>query len=71
MRILFDTNVVLDVLLKREPYEENARWLVDRVEKGYVNGLLGSTTVTTIYYVASKAVGETKEVGPPRSPASL
>lgn len=60
MTILFDTNVVLDVLLKRSPHEQAARWLVDRVETGEIIGILGATTVTTIDYVAGRAIGKEK-----------
>lgn len=60
MTILFDTNVVLDVLLKRAPHEEAARWLIDRVEGGALIGVLGATTVTTIDYVAGRAIGKAK-----------
>lgn len=60
MTILFDTNVVLDVLLKRAPHEEAARRLIDRVEGGALIGVLGATTVTTIDYVAGRAIGKAK-----------
>jgi predicted nucleic acid-binding protein len=60
MTILFDTNVVLDVLLKRAPHEGSARWLIDRVETGDLIGVLGATTITTIDYVAGRAIGREK-----------
>lgn len=60
MTILFDTNVVLDVLLKRAPHEAAARWLIDRVETGDLIGVLGATTITTIDYVAGRAIGKEK-----------
>lgn len=60
MTILFDTNVVLDVLLKRAPHEKTARWLIGRVEAGDLIGVLGATTVTTMDYVAGRAIGVKK-----------
>ena len=57
MRILFDTNVVLDVLLDRRPYAAAASRLMVHVERGRIEGLLGATTVTTIHYLAAKSVG--------------
>lgn len=57
MRVLFDTNVVLDLLLDREPHAEAAADLFARVESGGISGYIGATTVTTIHYLASKAVG--------------
>ncbi len=60
MKILFDTNVVLDVLLDREPFSDLATKLFSRVEKKELMGFLGATTITTIYYLASKLAGKKK-----------
>lgn len=57
MRVLFDTNVVLDVLVRREPHAGVAARLMALVEHRRIQGLLGATTVTTIHYLAAKAVG--------------
>ncbi|PEN05107.1 PIN domain nuclease [Longimonas halophila] len=58
MTVLFDTNVVLDVLMDRDPYVQDATALFNHVERGQIQGLITSTTVTTIYYVGRKAIGE-------------
>lgn len=55
MSILFDTNVVLDALLDRAPHARHAAALLHAVETGRLTGLLGATTVTTIYYLAERA----------------
>ena len=57
MRILFDTNVLLDALLERQPYLRDAAELLAAVETGTLSGLLGGTTMTTIYYIAERALG--------------
>lgn len=57
MKILFDTDVVLDLLLERDPFAHTATKLVDRVEKGRIQGALCATTVTTVHYVAVKSIG--------------
>ena len=57
MRLLFDTNVVLDVLLDRQPHAMAAAALFALVEQDVIEGLLGSTTVTTIYYLAERHAG--------------
>lgn len=57
MNVLFDTNVVLDALLDREPWAGAAVALFDRVESGNVVGHLGATTITTIHYVARRNIG--------------
>ena len=56
--ILFDTNVMLDFLLDREPFSETPAQLFTRIEKGELAGCLCATTVTTIHYLALKTVGE-------------
>jgi len=56
MNVLFDTNVVLDALLDREPWAEPAVDLFDRVEAGGLIGHLGATTVTTVHYIARRSV---------------
>lgn len=60
MKILFDTNVVLDVMLDREPFAESAGKLMSFVEKGKIAGLLCATTVTTIHYLSAKVLGSAK-----------
>ncbi len=57
MKILFDTNVVLDVLLNRHPHSTLSAILFARVERGELTGCLGATSVTTIFYLAAKANG--------------
>lgn len=57
MRILFDTNVVLDLLLDREPHATAAARLVSRVERGDVAGTLCATAVTTIHYLVFRELG--------------
>ncbi|MBF0289312.1 MAG: PIN domain-containing protein [SAR324 cluster bacterium] len=60
MKILFDTNVVLDVLLDREPFSEIASQLVSLAEDSTIKGVLGATTITTIFYLATKVAGKEK-----------
>ncbi len=54
MKILFDTNVVLDVLQQRKPHFIFSAPLMNRVEKGTLTGLLCATTVTTIAYLTEQ-----------------
>lgn len=60
MRIMLDTNVVLDVLLGREAFVDDSTAMVDLVERGAITGLLCATTITTLAYLAGKAVGKPK-----------
>ena len=57
MRILFDTNVILDVLLDREPFSWTAAKLFSKVETGEITGYVCATTITTLHYLTNKVIG--------------
>lgn len=57
MRLLLDTNVVLDVLLERADFAAAASQLFALAEAHLVQGLVCATTVTTVDYLVSKAHG--------------
>lgn len=54
MKIVFDTNIVLDVLLIREPYAQMSINLFDAVVSQEIEGYLCATTLTTIDYLVAK-----------------
>ena len=57
MRVLIDTNVVLDLLQEREPFVENAARLFERIDAVEIEGFITATTITNIYYIVRKAAG--------------
>lgn len=57
MKILFDTSIVLDVLMDRLHYSDAATELFSKVEEGAIIGYLSGTTITTVLYLTAKAVG--------------
>lgn len=59
-RILFDTNIILDVLLDRQPHAEASAAVWAAVESGSSEGMLAAHTVTTIHYLIRKEMGEVK-----------
>jgi predicted nucleic acid-binding protein len=59
-RVLFDTNVVLDVLLDRQPHVEASAAAWAAVETGISEGLLAAHAVTTIHYLIRKEMGTVK-----------
>ena len=65
MRVLVDTNVVLDVLLDRQPFAEAATQVFALVEESRVEGFLCATTVTTVDYLLGQALT------PPKARESL
>jgi predicted nucleic acid-binding protein len=57
MRILFDTNVVLDVLLDRIPFVAASASIWNIAERKQSEGLLAAHAVTTIFYIVQKQQG--------------
>ena len=57
MRLLLDTNVILDVLLDRAPHSGHSSKVLAAVEMGQASGFVGATSITTIYYLAAKQIG--------------
>lgn len=55
--VLLDTNVILDALLKRELFVDDARQILQRVEQGELTAFICATTITTIDYLAAKTLG--------------
>ncbi|MBD2095324.1 PIN domain-containing protein [Trichocoleus sp. FACHB-591] len=54
MRVLIDTNILLDFLLQREPFFQNADLLFQAVDSGHVVGYVTATTLTDIFYIARR-----------------
>jgi len=54
MKILLDTNIVLDVLLAREPFVDLAREIFILIENGEIEGYLCATSVTTLHYLIGR-----------------
>lgn len=58
MKVVLDTNVVLDLLLDRAPHADAAALVFAQIEAGLLTACVCATTVTTIHYVAEKTVGD-------------
>ena len=57
MRILLDINVVLDVLLDRQPWVANAREIWRACDEGRATGVLAAISLPTIFYIVRKVAG--------------
>ena len=51
--VLIDTNVVLDELMARTPHVDHALAIFALADSGKVRGVLGATTTTTVFYLAT------------------
>jgi len=61
-KVLFDTNIILDVALRRYPFFEDALNLFNMIDRKVIVGSVTATTVTDIYYISKKEKGETDAI---------
>jgi predicted nucleic acid-binding protein len=54
LTVLLDSNILLDVVLERRPWVEDATALLDAVARGRARGYVASHTVPTVYYVVAR-----------------
>jgi predicted nucleic acid-binding protein len=59
-RVLVDVNVVLDVLLDRQPHAAASIAVWTAIETGHTEGLLAAHAITTIHYLVRKELGAAK-----------
>jgi len=54
MKILIDTNIIIDYLKGREPFAEYAEKIIELCNQGELQGFLTASAVTDIYYILKK-----------------
>jgi predicted nucleic acid-binding protein len=57
---LFDTNVILDILLNRAPWVSEASRLLEAAKTGKILSFVSASAITDIFYVCRKVVGTTQ-----------
>ena len=60
MRILLDTNVILDLMLEREPWRVEAEAIAQAGTDGALHAHVGASSITDIFYISRKLVGARK-----------
>ena len=61
MKLMIDTNILLDVLLQRNPFFNNSRAVLKLCEDHDVNGFVSASAVTDIFYITRKALGSVED----------
>jgi len=59
MKILVDTNVILDTLAAREPYNKQSDVIFELIVKEHIEGYMLTSSVTDVYYLLSKMYNDT------------
>jgi predicted nucleic acid-binding protein len=55
--VLIDTNIILDIALKREPHFEKSAEVFRYIEKKRIKSYVIATSINDIYYIAHKERG--------------
>jgi predicted nucleic acid-binding protein len=55
-RLLLDTNVLLDVILRRAPWADDAARVLDMVARGVARGFVASHVIITVHYIVEREV---------------
>ena len=58
MKVMIDTNVVLDVLLERQPFFQASYEVMKRSALEEIEGFVSATAATDIFYLLRRALGE-------------
>ena len=59
MRVLIDTNIILDYALIRQPFYDLADCIFVLIEQGQIEGCVSASTFTDLFYILRKPIGIT------------
>lgn len=61
MRVLLDTNIILDFFLEREPFFHDASRLFDAIADKKVEGFVTASSITDIFYICRRQTQDVEE----------
>ena len=61
MRLMIDTNILLDVLTQRNEFYDDSKAVLKKCEDRTVQGFVSASAITDIFYITRKALGSTEE----------
>ena len=62
MRILLDTNIIIDIIQKREPFFKDSLKTFEYAINNYIDCLISASSVADIYYILKQAKIPSKEI---------
>ena len=62
MKVLVDTNVIIDVLLKQEPFHKDSFVVFRLADSGSIKGVLAAVSMTNVFFLLRKARKDTADV---------
>jgi predicted nucleic acid-binding protein len=57
VKILLDTNIIVDVALERQPYFGDSETVLSLAEQGQIEGYISASTFSDLYYIIRKGKG--------------
>jgi predicted nucleic acid-binding protein len=57
MKVLLDTNIVIDYALERQPFWQNSEQIFLHLQQGRFIGYISASTVSDLYYIIRKQRG--------------
>ena len=61
MKVLLDTNILLDIVEKREPYFSDSYQVFMKSAKKEIEAIIGASSITDIYYVTRRNCKDTNQ----------
>jgi predicted nucleic acid-binding protein len=52
MRVLLDTNILLDVLLDRSPFADHAAKIWSAIQDKKIDGWISAISINNLYYIS-------------------
>jgi predicted nucleic acid-binding protein len=57
VKVLLDTNIIVDVALERQPFVENSEIVISLVEQGQIEGYISASSFGDLYYIIRREKG--------------
>jgi len=57
-KIFIDTDIILDLMAKRQPFYENAAAIFSLIEQGKIKGFTSSLVIANLYYILSRQLSK-------------
>ena len=61
MRMMIDTNIILDVLIRRAEFYEYSKSVLKLCEERKIEGFISASAVTDIFYITRRALGSVED----------
>lgn len=62
MIVFIDTNVILDILLKREPFYAESYAVLEKIIKEDISAYMSANGITDIFYIANKVIKDNNAI---------